>query len=257
MKKCIIDRDEGQEEMINIAICDDKSEEREFIRNLLMLYANKCQQYEIEIYEFAAPLELLTYISKHGGFDVLLLDIYMPGILGTEVARDLRKLGDDCEIIFITTSREHAVEAFEVNASQYLVKPYTKEKLFLALDKVFQRISIARQNIITFKTSEGITRIDPQNVVFTETGRNNYQIIHTIKGEMLEVRMTSKNMFELLCKNKSFIRCGASISLNLKYVRKISKDCIIFDTGTKLSYPYRAYKELKEAFLNFQMDIDN
>ena len=243
--------------MINIAICDDKSEERKFIRDLIMLYANRYQQYEMQVQEFSAPLELLTYISKNGGFDILLLDIYMPGILGTEVARDLRKLGDDCEIIFITTSREHAIEAFEVNASQYLVKPYTEEKLFLALDKVLQKISIAQKNIITLKTSEGITRIDPKNVVFTETGRNNYQIIHTIQGETLEVRMTSKNMFELFCKNKSFIRCGASISLNLKYVRKISKDNIIFDTGVKLSYPYRVHKELKEAFLNFQMDVDN
>lgn len=253
----IIDRDEWRESMINIAICDDKSEEREFIRGLLTLYANRCHQYEIEVHEFSDPLELLTYISNKRGFEVLLLDIYMPGILGTEVARDLRKLGDDCEIIFITTSREHAIEAFEVNASQYLVKPYTQEKLFLALDKVLQKIRIANQNIITLKTSEGITRIDPRDVVFTETGRNNYQIIHTIKGETLEVRMTSKNIFELFSKNKAFIRCGASISLNLKYVRKISKDSIIFDTGANLLYPYRIYRELKEAFLNFQMDIDN
>lgn len=240
--------------MINIAICDDNVEECKFIRDLLTLYANRFQQYEIDIYEFSAPLELLTYISKQGGFDILLLDIYMPGILGTEVARDLRKLGDDCEIIFITTSRDHAIEAFEVNASQYLLKPYTEEKLFLVLDKVLKKISISQKNIITLKTSEGITRIDPKNVVFTETGRNNYQIIHTIQGETLEVRMTSKNMFELFCKNKSFVRCGASISLNLKYVRKISKDSIIFDTGMKLLYPYRVHKELKEAFLNFQMD---
>ena len=243
--------------MINIAICDDKLEEREFIRGLLTLYTNRCQKYEIAVYEFSAPLELFTYISKNGGFDILLLDIYMPSILGIEVARDLRKIGDNSEIIFITTSRDHAIEAFEVNASQYLVKPYTEEKLFLALDKVLKKISTIQQNVITLKTSEGITRIDPRNVVFTETGRNNYQIIHTIQGETLEVRMTSKNIFELFSKHKSFIRCGASISLNLKYVRKISKDSIIFDTGEKLLYPYRVHKELKEAFLNFQMDIDS
>lgn len=243
--------------MINIAICDDKFEEREFIRGLLTLYADSHKEYEIEVYEFSAPLELLTYVLKYGGFDVLLLDIYMQSILGTELARDLRKMGDDGDIIFITTSRYHAMEAFEVNASQYLVKPYTEEKLFSALDKVLKRIITTQQNIITLKTSEGIARIEPRNVVFTETGRNNYQIIHTIQGETLEVRMTSKNMFELLCKNKTFIRCGASISLNLKYVRKISKDSIIFDTGVKLSYPYRVHRELKEAFLNFQMDVDN
>ena len=50
--------------MINIAICDDNMEECKFIRNLLTIYANRFQQYEIDIYEFSAPLELITYISN-------------------------------------------------------------------------------------------------------------------------------------------------------------------------------------------------
>ncbi|WP_419822805.1 LytR/AlgR family response regulator transcription factor [Anoxybacterium hadale] len=239
--------------MINIAICDDEPQEIERARSLLTRYIQEHPQYEITIHSYAAPLELLSYVAENGGFDALLLDVYMAGILGTEAARELRNLGDDCEIIFLTTSRDHAIDAFEVNAAQYLVKPYTESGIFSSLDKILHRINADRRHTITLKTSEGITRIAPRNVVFTETGRNNYQIIHTTQGKKLEVRMTASELFEMLSQNKLFVRCGASINLNLKYIRQISKDAITFDTGEHLAYPYRAYQKLKAEFLRFQM----
>jgi len=239
--------------MVSIAICDDELQEIERAHNFLERYLQEHPQYEITIHSFSAPLELLSYVAEHGGFDILLLDIYMPGMLGTDAARELRNLGDDCEIIFLTTSREHAIDAFEVDAAQYLVKPYVESQIFAALDKLIMRQNVERREMIILKTSEGITRIAPRNVVFTETGRNNYQIIHTIQGKKLEVRMTASELFEMFSQNKFFVRCGASINLNLKYIRQISKDTITFDTGEHLAYPYRSYQKLKEAFLRFQM----
>ena len=242
--------------MIRIAICDDQSKELERAHSFLARYTQKNPQYEIKIVSFSAPLELLCYVEEHGGFDIFLLDVYMAGMLGTDAARELRQFGDKGEIIFLTTSREHAMDAFEVDAAQYLTKPYTEGTLFSALDKVIDRLNAERRHIITLKTSEGTERLFTRDVVFTETGRNNYQMVHTIQGKKIEVRMTATELSELLAQNKFFIRCGASINLNLKYVRQISKDTIIFDTGDHLAYPYRAYQKLKEAFLRFQMTIE-
>lgn len=239
--------------MINIAICDDELQEIERIHGFLTRYMQKHPQYEITIHSFSAPLELLSYVDECGGFDILLLDIYMAGMLGTDAARELRKLGDNGEIIFITTSRDHAIEAFEVEAAQYLIKPYAEAEIFAALDRIMQRIHRDRRVFVTLKTSEGIARLAIRDVVFTETGRNNYQIVHTIQGKKMEVRMTATEIFELLSQNKFFVRCGASINVNFKYIRQISKDTITFDTGEHLAYPYRAYQKLKEAFLGFQM----
>lgn len=239
--------------MINIAICDDEPQELTNTQELLIKYAYEHPQYDVKTCAFSAPLELLSYVAEQGGFDVLLLDVYMAGMLGTDAARELRHLGDGAEIIFLTTSRDHALDAFEVDAAQYLVKPYIEEGLFAALDKIISRMNADKQNIITLKTSEGITRLTPLDVVFTETGRNNYQIIHMVQGKKLEVRMTASEIFELFAQNKYFVRCGASLNLNLKYIRQISKDVIIFDTGARLPYPYRAYHKLKNEFLRFQM----
>ncbi|MGB5823030.1 MAG: LytTR family DNA-binding domain-containing protein [Proteocatella sp.] len=242
--------------MIKIAICDDESQELERAKSHLKRYMQEHPQYEITIVVFSAPLELLSYVGEHGGFDIFLLDVYMAGMLGTDAARELRQLGNNGEIIFLTTSRDHAIDAFEVDAAQYLIKPYTEYTLFLALDKVLNRLSKKRRHIVKLKTSDGVICLFTRNVVFTETGRNNYQIIHTIKGEKIEVRMTASELFKLISQTKLFVRCGASINLNLKFIRQIRKDAIILDSGEHLAYPYRAYKELKEQFLCFQMSTE-
>lgn len=109
--------------MVNIALCDDELKELDYAHNLLKQYMYEHLEYEIKIYSFSAPLELLSYVEEHGAFDVLLLDIYMAGMLGTDAARELRRHGDDGEIIFLTTSKDHSLDAFEVDAAQYLVKP--------------------------------------------------------------------------------------------------------------------------------------
>jgi len=243
--------------MISIAICDDESKELNRAESLLLRYMDKNKQYEIKISSFSAPLELLLYIEENGGFDLIFLDIYMAGILGTDVARELRSLGDNGEIIFLTTSRDHSLDAFEVDAAQYLVKPYTEDSFFLALNKVIGRINIERRIMITFKTNEGITRISPRDVVFTESGKNNYQVVHTIQGKKFEVRMTSSELFDLFSPNIFFVRCGVSLNLNLKYIRQISKQTITLDTGDCIAYPYRSYQKLKEEFLQFQMKDEN
>ena len=75
--------------MIRVAICDDEPKELEKADGLLKKYAYEHPQSEMKADFFSAPLELLTYISENGGFDVLLLDVYLPGILGTDAAQEL------------------------------------------------------------------------------------------------------------------------------------------------------------------------
>ncbi|MBP1926925.1 DNA-binding LytR/AlgR family response regulator [Sedimentibacter acidaminivorans] len=242
--------------MIKIAICDDELQELERAHDFLAKYIQKKPQYDIQIVTFSAPLELLSYVEKNGSFDIFLLDVYMAGMLGTDAARELRQIDDKGEIIFVTSSRDHAIDAFEVDAANYLIKPYTESNIISALDKVLKRLKVERRHMITLKTSEGIVRIFLRDVVYTETGRNNYQTIHTITGEKIMVRMTATELFDLLLPAKFFVRCGVSINLNLKHIRQIRKDTIIFDSGEHLTYPYRAYKKLKEAFLSFQMSTE-
>jgi len=239
--------------MFEIAICDDEMVDLSNAERLLFQYANEHGEYKMNINTFFSPIEMLYHISEKGGFDFLILDVYMIGMLGTEVAQELRRLGDRVEIIFVTSSKVHAIEAFEVDAAKYLVKPYSDKDFFVAVDKVMNRIAVNLSKTFTIKTAEGIVKIATHEVVFTETSKNNYQTIYRIKGSPLLTRMTAGELFERLAIDKSFVRCGVSFNINLKYIRQISKDSVIFDTYESLHIPYRAYAQLKADFLSYQL----
>jgi two-component system, LytTR family, response regulator len=90
--------------------------------------------------------------------DVVFLDVQMPGLTGFEVARRLADSGTSSHIIFVTAYDQHAIEAFEVNAVDYLLKPVEQGRLEVAVDR-------ARRRIATDRPSEGIVNADLEKIV--------------------------------------------------------------------------------------------
>ncbi|HEU4938059.1 MAG TPA: LytTR family DNA-binding domain-containing protein [Vicinamibacterales bacterium] len=76
--------------------------------------------------------------------DLVLLDVQMPGLTGFEVARRLLQAGIDAHFVFVTAYDQHAIEAFEVNAVDYLLKPVEAERLTTAIDRARTRIQSSR-----------------------------------------------------------------------------------------------------------------
>ena len=127
--------------MLRIAICDDQPDQIQSIRRSSETY---CQnKHDTVSYEtFDKSFSFVDAIEQGAVFDIVLLDVCMPGILGTEVARELRKYNRATEIIFLTTSDEFAVDAFAVKATDYLLKPFTQSQFDKAMDRA---ISFIRQ----------------------------------------------------------------------------------------------------------------
>jgi DNA-binding LytR/AlgR family response regulator len=242
--------------MIHLAFCDDDVATHRTMHEMLSHYMNLYPQYELKIYFFTSPMELLCYAEKNISFDILLLDIYMKGMSGIEAAKEFRQKNTEAGIIFITASREHALDAFSVDAAQYLVKPYEENELFAALNKVFKSTLNGQKEKLILKTASGIIYLKYQDIVFTETSKKNYQIIHMIQGEAVEIRMTSAELFQHLSTNQNFFRCGASFNLNLQYIRQITREAVFFDTGESVAIPYSSYKKIKEKFFCLQMNTD-
>ena len=99
------------------------------------------------------------------------MDIYMPGKLGTDASRELRSMGNNGRIIFLTSSREHALDAFGVDASQYLVKPITEETLFPVLDKILGDMEEARRKYLLLRIDGKIQRVAVDEIVYCEADR--------------------------------------------------------------------------------------
>ena len=88
-------------------------------------------------------LEALAVIAQHEP-DMVLLDIQMPGLTGFEVARRLADSDTESRLVFVTAFDRHAVEAFEINAVDYLLKPVEAERLATAVDRVRKRVQSER-----------------------------------------------------------------------------------------------------------------
>jgi two-component system, LytTR family, response regulator LytT len=88
-------------------------------------------------------IEALRVIEEEGP-DVVMLDVQMPGLTGFEVARRLFRAGLDTQLVFVTAYDQHAIEAFEVNAVDYLLKPVEAGRLATAVDRVRRRIQSDR-----------------------------------------------------------------------------------------------------------------
>ena len=110
---------------MKIAICDDDSLVLQELSKLLNQYrAQNRSHLEYDVY--ACPLELVAQIEKGTHYDIILLDVVMPGINGIQCAKDIRAIDNFVKIIFLTSSAEYAVESYSVSAYQYLLKPLQK-----------------------------------------------------------------------------------------------------------------------------------
>lgn len=236
--------------MISIAICDDELQQLERAKGLLRQYGFEHSQYDIKIHSFSAPLELLSFVSANGGFDLLLLDVYMDGILGTDAARELRDMGDKCQIIFLTTSRDHAVDAFSLDAAHYLLKPYSEKEFFAALDKVMDKLTKKDEVYITIKSTDGISRVDLNKLVYSETD-NHVQKLYLSDGKVIAVRKSSTELFELLEEEPRFYKCGSTYIINMDYIVEISSKGVAFSSGARIPILSRKYMELRRLYMDY------
>jgi DNA-binding LytR/AlgR family response regulator len=236
--------------MIRIAICDDEQQELEQAGSFLKKYANEHPQYEMKTDLFSSPLEMLACISENGGFDVLLLDVYLPGILGTDAALELRNMGDNCQIIFLTTSRDHAIDAFSLNATHYLVKPYSEKEFIAAFDKVVDNLEKRGGAFITVKSTDGISRVDLDKLIYSEAN-NHLQRLYLSDGRTISVRKSSAEFYELLDADPRFYKCGSTYIINMDYIIELSSKNVGFSTGAKIPILSRKYTDFKRQYMDY------
>ena len=180
---------------MRIAACDDNLEFLQGLSELLNKYGeeNHCN---VEYKVFTNPLELVTQMEKGIHYDMILLDICMPGMNGIQCAKDIRMYDNFVKIVFLTTSAEYAVESYSVKAHDYLLKPIQKERLFSLLHQV-EKEERLEKNIIVVKTKAGITKIALAKLEYGEVV-NRKLILHLANKEELECGVRINELEEKL-----------------------------------------------------------
>lgn len=236
--------------MLQIALCDDEPEELSRIEALLANYAKNCPEQVFCHQCFTSMDSLLLEIETHPDFDLLLLDVCLPDKSGIEAAQELRAAGCATPIIFLTTSREYAVEAYEVEALQYLLKPVAPTDFAKAMNKAFEHIVTDHRRYFLCKADGVLHRILLRDIVYSEA-QGNYQCLRLADGSEHNIRMTATELNQSLSQYADFVRCGTPYIVNLAHVSDLSRGQLRLDTGKVLWIPRGAYAELKERYFQF------
>ncbi len=173
---------------MRIAICDDNRSHLAQVKTSTLHYASAYLNDAVQISEYDNSLVFLEELHNNGGFDIVLLDICMPGILGTEAAREIRQRKDKTEIIFLTVSHEFAVDAFALDAAHYITKPFSQAEFDEAMNRALRAISQKQIKNVLIKTTSGVRAVDINTIIYVESFRH-YLTIHLEDSEEIKTRV--------------------------------------------------------------------
>ena len=223
---------------MRIAVCDDEELFRiEFKSVLDKVLINA----EYNIDTFSGGSSLYEAFLKNP-FDLVFLDIEMPGIDGITLAKRLRAVSENVQIVFLTSHIEYALEGYEVNALRYLVKPVDMNKLSEVLKYSQDKKNNSRQIMIK-QEGEDIV-IDISDIIYMESMDKNVRIV-TSKSEYITRYNISDYEEEL--KNSGFLRIHRGYLISLSKVKKIVKNDVVMDGDISLPVSRSNIKTLKDA----------
>lgn len=233
--------------MFSVLICDSKKKYIDVAISFLNEYAELNNE-SFEIKYTTNIYDILDYIEHGVEFDIYIMDVIMPSISGMYVAEQMRSRNMLHPIIFATDSPDYALQAFEVFATHYLVKPYSRKNFFRAIQKAIVQHRFVSSKSIVLKSNGEYINITLRDIVYVESD-DNHQKIKFENGKTLAVRITAGKLLDIINTAQGFYRCGRSFIINLMHISKISDNKVIFKNGDSITIPHSAIGHLAEAFV--------
>jgi DNA-binding LytR/AlgR family response regulator len=207
---------------------------------LIKNYIKKTEYLQLQE-TFNNPVEAYHYLSKNA-VDILLLDIDMPNLSGLDL---LKMLQNPPRTILITSKSEFALEAFELDVVDYIVKPPEYPRFLKAINKAIQQIdkkgdTKEKKSEIFIKTNGKLIRLDVENIVYFEA-MSDYVLVHTEDKRSYIVYSTLKQFEDKMNAYGNFYRIHRSYLINLQKIKIIENGQVLI--GDKLLPIGNTYKE--------------
>lgn len=230
--------------MIKVAVVDDEQMERETLKRYYLDLQNEIYE-ELEVLLYASGEELLDNYDY--SFDMICLDIDLPGKDGIVMAKEIRKIDERVVLLFVTNMAQMAIRGYEVQALDFIVKPVNYYSFAMKIKNAINIINNKKHKNIIINTASGFQKISTSDLYYIEV-RGHYLYYHTVNGEFRQ----KASLKELECNliGLSFKRCNHCYLVNLKYVDLVDKDELqIAGEWLKISRPRK--KEFLQSLANY------
>lgn len=228
--------------MLRIGIVEDDDDARATLHSHLQRYGDE-HALTIDVRTFSDGSEIADSYSPD--FDILFLDIEMPGLDGLATARRIREVDADVVLFFITEMPQYAIKGYEVAAFTYLLKPVPYASLAADLSRALKQVSTKDTGSVVFTVSGRAHRIAVSDILYIESLRHRIHV-HTQGEQDVAFTGTIKAM-EAELSGRGLVRCNNGLLVNLRHVTAIDQtECTLTD-GTQLPVSRGRRKEFLVA----------
>ena len=238
---------------MKITICDDSIEDLLKMEKLLLHYKALYPGRDFELEKFSAPSELYQRILEGKLADVYILDMLMPGRSGIDIGNQLRRAGCENVIIYITCAGDFALDAYGVRAARYLLKPVSENKFFEALDYALSYTMVKKEPVYLFKTQDGLVQTPYSQIEYIENACRKLEVC-LVSGKILKslfIRKSFEEEIREIAEKKNFLQVHKSFLVNLDYVKQLTMDGIIMESGKQLPVSKARAAKVKREYLLF------
>lgn len=227
-----------------IALCDDDAVFTQRFQTLLAEVMDSLAiSYELCIHLSADALA--RALESKQSFRLIFLDIFLGEKNGVAFARRLREEGHQTDLVFITVSRDFAVEGYDVFPLSYLLKPVTRDKL----EKVVRRALAHAPNRLVFPTKRGLIAAALDDILYAEIyDRTIY--LHKTDGSKDTFTGTLSDLENEL-PPLHFVRCHKSYLVNMAHISRIVRYAITLTGNIKIPIGKNRYNEVQDSFIDF------
>ena len=238
---------------MKFTICDDTLKDLNQLEKILQSYA-KTNNASITIEKYNNSKELVKQVGYNPlDYRIFFLDVVMQ-MNGIETAKKIKEIRDDAIIIFTTTSKEFAVDAFGVRAYDYLIKPLEEEQVFNCINRLMEEIKFTQQSFCKIKSNDlTITTINIKEIAYIESINRRIQIYlkngESITSTTLHSKFLDSIPFEY--EKYGFLNCHASYVVNMNYVKGITDKYFLMKNEEKIPISKSMLPMVKKTYISF------
>ena len=239
---------------MKIAICDDTELDLKNLENLISQYS---KQYNIPITidSYSDPNVLLNNFQyfNQNEYVLFFLDIIMQQN-GIDVAGQIRKTNPDVPIIFTTSSKEYAIDAFKVRAYDYILKPIVKNELFECLNKLTKTIKTTHKNVFNIKIEDlSYVTINVNEISFIE--QKDRRLVYHMTNNKIYTTTSIRGKFvdEIPFKFEmyNFINCHHSFIVNMNQISSVDDFSFTMKNGDNIPISKRSLKAVRDKYVKY------
>lgn len=235
--------------MYQAAIVEDEKEILEHLKNTMISVFNE-RHISMAFDTFSTGDGFLQTFGAHYHYDVIFLDIEMPGSDGIQVCRQIRQQSPDTLVVFISNKEELVFQTFEVQPFRFIRKSEYSKLLPSLVDDIIHKLEEQKKHMI-FLTEPGsgdIFSFDIRNILYVEAQRKNCLIVTEQDSSSVCCKISE---IEKQLLPYGFIKVHRSYLVNCRHIFYIGKTAILLTTRQEIPVSRGKVEEVKEAFQKF------